>query len=358
MLVDGETHQPVDLLPDRTAETVSLWLANHPGVAIITRDRSTDYARGATDGAPQATQVADRWHVLGNVREALERLLDRLRPQLQSNIAASAPPDTPAPASSISDRDRRRGTKDQVRQQASRTRRYARYAQVKQLQAKGRAIIQIARELHISRQTVRKYMANDVFPEVARSVRQQSILDPYVADLQARWDAGQHDNRQLLQALRERGYGGSIRPIVQWAMLRRRLLPDYRPPAGRRPAHDVAVLVPPEQRESRHPSATSLPASRRLVSLLLHTDERLDADAKGLRTQLSQVPEVALSCQLSQQFRVMFRDRVPAALGPWIEAQRGSVSPTRTLSSTYGSNLMCLKSEGYCQSSGECRHFM
>jgi transposase len=326
ILVDGETHQPLDLLPDRTAETVSLWLENHPGVEIITRDRSTEYARGATDGAPQATQVADRWHVLGNLREALERLLDRLRPQLQSSIAASAPPDTPAPAISIYDRDRRRGTKDQVRQQASRTRRYALYAQVKQLQAAGCAIIQIARELHLSRQTVRKYMASDVFPEVARSPRQSSILDPYAAELQARWDAGCHDNRQLLQALRERGYGGSIRPIVQWTMLRRTLLPDYRPLAGRRPARDVEVFVPPELCESILPSATSLPASRRLVWLLLHTDERLDEDAKGLHTQLCQVPEVALACQLSQQFRVMVRDRVPEALGPWIEACRTSGS--------------------------------
>jgi transposase len=84
------------------------------------------------------------------------------------------------------------------------------------LQAKGRAIIQIARELHISRQTVRKYMASESFPELACSAHQRSILDPYVAYLQERGDAGEHDNRQLLQALRERGYRGSVRPIVQW----------------------------------------------------------------------------------------------------------------------------------------------
>ena len=236
ILVDGETHRVVDLLPERTAETVASWLENHPGVEIITRDRSTEYARGATEGAPNAVQIADRWHILGNLREALERMLTRLRPQLQGSIAAPAIGESAATALSLYDRDIRRGTKDQVRQQASRSQRYARYAQVKQLHAQGRTIIAIARELDISRQTVRKYIANDVFVEVARPPRQQSILDPYVAYLQERWDAGCHDNRQLLQALRERGYGGSVRPIVQWTMLRRRLVPGYRPPRGSAPS--------------------------------------------------------------------------------------------------------------------------
>ena len=323
ILVDDETHRPVDLLPERTAETVALWLEQHPGVEIITRDRSTEYARGATDGAPDAIQAADRWHVLGNLREALERMLDRLRPQLQSSAMAAAP-DPPATAISIYERDTRRGTKDQVRQQASRQRRYARYAQVKQLQAKGRAIIAIARQLHISRQTVRKYMASDTFPEVARAARQKSMLDPYVAYLQERWDAGQHDNRQLLQEMRERGYRGSVRPIVQWTMLRRPLLPDYRPPAGRRPARQVEVFVPPEQSEGTEPSVSSLPASRRLVWLLLHTDERLDNNAKSVRAQLYQVPEIAVAQKLTQQFRLMLRERTSEALSSWLEACRTS----------------------------------
>jgi len=82
ILTDGETHAVVDLLPDRSAESVTAWLATHPGVEIVTRDRSTEYARGVSARASDARQAADRWHVLGNLREALERLLHRLRPQL------------------------------------------------------------------------------------------------------------------------------------------------------------------------------------------------------------------------------------------------------------------------------------
>jgi len=77
ILGDLERCRPIDLLPDRTATTLQQWLAAHPGIEIIARDRSTEYARGAATGAPQALQGADRWHLLHNLREALERVLSR-----------------------------------------------------------------------------------------------------------------------------------------------------------------------------------------------------------------------------------------------------------------------------------------
>jgi transposase len=198
---------------------------------------------------------------------------------------------------------------------------------VKQLQAEGDAIIQSARKLHISRQTVRKYMASEVFPEIARSPRQQSILDPYLAYLQERWEAGCHDNRQLLQALREHGYAGSVRPIVQWTMVRRPLLPNYRPPAGRRPARDVELFVPPDQKAKEKSTSSSLPASRRLVWLLLHGDEQLDDQAKQLRARVCQVPEMALAQKLTQQFRALLREQAVDALSAWLETcQSSSIS--------------------------------
>src|SRR5262249_28867331 len=72
ILVDLERRQPIALLPDRTAAPVAQWLQAHPGVAIITRDRSSAYAEGAREGALQATQVADRLHVIQNLAAALE----------------------------------------------------------------------------------------------------------------------------------------------------------------------------------------------------------------------------------------------------------------------------------------------
>jgi transposase len=86
ILVDLLEHCPVDLLPDREAETLAAWLCAHPGVEIISRDRASNYAEGAKQGAPDAVQVADRWHLLKNLGDALQRMLDR-QPKLLREVA-------------------------------------------------------------------------------------------------------------------------------------------------------------------------------------------------------------------------------------------------------------------------------
>ena len=82
--MDLERHQVIDLLPDRSAGTTANWLKQHPEVEIISRDRCGSFAQGAREGAPQARQVADRFHILQNLREAIQTQL-------------SVPPDRYAP---------------------------------------------------------------------------------------------------------------------------------------------------------------------------------------------------------------------------------------------------------------------
>ena len=100
----------IDLLPERTAGVVEQWLREHPSVEVISRDRAGAYAEGATNGAPQAVQVADRFHVLQNLREALQRLLDRHQRALQAIQVPARRPDsvpgaaTPAPSGTPADR--------------------------------------------------------------------------------------------------------------------------------------------------------------------------------------------------------------------------------------------------------------
>ena len=82
LLIDWEQRRPIDLLPDRMAETLAHWLQSHPGAKWISRDRSTEYARGAALGAPEAQQVVDLWHLQKNWRETLQRVLNRVRARL------------------------------------------------------------------------------------------------------------------------------------------------------------------------------------------------------------------------------------------------------------------------------------
>ena len=175
ILVDLERRRPVDLLPERTAETVATWLRAHPGVEIIARDRAQDYARGATAGAPEATQVADRFHLLCNLHEVLTRYLQRIPPTLGRRLArepaATSPviseaPETPPAAPSLPGRSALlpevipgppasapatrplprygRSPRLQQEQSARHTARTQRYEQMKTRFAQGQSLRQIA----------------------------------------------------------------------------------------------------------------------------------------------------------------------------------------------------------------------
>jgi transposase len=328
ILVDGESHRPIELLSDRTADSLAEWLRQHPGVEIITRDRSTEYARGASDGAPSAIQVADRWHLLVNLREALERMLEPLRPALQLTLISSS---TRAGAEleplSIYDRERRRGTKDQLAHQASRAKRYELYSTIKNLQHQGRNILQIARELKISRQTVRRYLGQAEFVEYPRPPRQKSILDPYVAYLQKRWEAGCHDMVQLWDEIKQQGYAGSIRPVVQWTTLRRERLLGGPSGKGRHPVRQVEIFSVPQAAPVRAASINPLPSSRRLVWLLLRAHSELNAFELSLFEKLRSHPQIEKAYLLAQQFVKMVRERNPVALSVWLaECQSSQIS--------------------------------
>lgn len=78
LVVDLERRRPLDLLPDRSGPALAAWLRRHPEITAVARDRSTEYARAVTSAAPKAVQVADRWHLLLNMRQAVERWLARV----------------------------------------------------------------------------------------------------------------------------------------------------------------------------------------------------------------------------------------------------------------------------------------
>jgi transposase len=204
ILVDLEQHQVVDLLPDRTAESLANWLQAHPGVEVIARDRSTTYTDGARRGAPEAIQVADRWHLLKNLVETVEGVLARHQPQLSRPLPPTSPVPNSAQAAALTESAAGRPPTTQVEQVRLRHRneRLARYQQVMTLRAQGLKLSAIADRVGMSERTVNRFLAAGAYPERKRRHAQKpGLLAAHLAYLNQRWAAGCTNGTQLWREL-------------------------------------------------------------------------------------------------------------------------------------------------------------
>lgn len=175
LVADLDRRRPIELLPDRSSTTVAAWLRRHPGIAVITRDRSSEYARAATMGAPAALQVADRWHLLLNLRQAVERWLARVHGRLRRlpNLAVGG---GRQPGQSL--RAYRRSEAEIAVSLDSRARRLTAYEDVRRRFQVGESLLAISRATGLARETVRKYAHAESFPERAVHRPSPSRLDP------------------------------------------------------------------------------------------------------------------------------------------------------------------------------------
>ncbi len=224
ILVDLERHRPIDLLPGRSSEAFASWLRSHPGVETITRDRAEAYADGASQGAPKAAQVADRWHLLKNLREAAERFCIRHHSQLPASSpkeAAVVAVPTEVLAESETAPRPRQTSKD--RQSLVRCeRRKARYDEVKLLHARGMGARAIGRTIGLDHKTVGKYVRLSEFPEMSRRRPRVGALDAYKAYLDRRWTQGCRNGATLLAEIRRMGYSGGRSIVAEYVTRLRR----------------------------------------------------------------------------------------------------------------------------------------
>lgn len=206
ILVDLERRRVVDLLPDRTSESLAKWLQDHPGVEVISRDRAEAYAEGARLGAPQALQVADRFHLVQNLMEAVEKEVAGRMTAIRKLLLPTAPSekdDGPVPLS------RRR---ERIRDE-SRARRFERWQQVQEFRGQDYAKKEIARMTGIDVRTVRTYLKSPTFPERRLRVSPKGPLDPYKPYLQERWKEGCHNALQLWREVKQQGFVGGATAI-------------------------------------------------------------------------------------------------------------------------------------------------
>ncbi|MGW9046969.1 ISL3 family transposase [Streptomyces lydicus] len=260
VLVDIETRRPVDLLPDREADTLAAWLAERPGIEIVCRDRAPFFAEGATRGAPQALQVADRWHLWHNLSEAAEKCVYRHRSCLRPTPEPTEEPqeETAPTASSPWPTGHRF---------AERTR--AKHATIHALLAAGHSKRSVARQLGMTLNTILRFSRATTPEEMFTGQWQNRAtrLDDYKPYLDQRWQEGCTNAWKLWEEIKEQGYPRGYAGVRDYVSRNLRGKPQ---PVGPRP-----------------------PSARAVTRwLLTHPDALSESDRLQLKAVLANCPEL------------------------------------------------------------------
>ena len=209
LICDLERSIPIDVLPDRSAQTVAAWLAAHPTVELVSRDGSSEYASARKYGAPQARQVSDRWHLTKNLAGCVSLVLA----QCLTEIRRAAHPILLASGETGSGGARRpvRTRAVQQVQQARQEEREQRYQTIIALHHQGMKSKEIAERLAMGERTVRHWLSSRGLPYSHPRNPRPRLIDAYAPYLASRWEAGCHNGSQLEKEVRARGYTGSGR---------------------------------------------------------------------------------------------------------------------------------------------------
>lgn len=206
IVCDLERRCIIDILPDREAATAAAWLAGHPSITVIARDRGAGYRQAAAESRPDAVQVADRWHLMENASAAFLTAVQRSMVAIRKAVGAGV---VDPEALSAAER----------RQHTGWLRREAENAGILALAAQGVAIKEIVRRTDKSRGLVRKVVRgsrNDIF----RS--RMSSLEPFLAQLETAWAGGSHNGAALWRAMKAKGFTGGLRVVTEWATRKRK----------------------------------------------------------------------------------------------------------------------------------------
>ncbi len=293
VITDGESHRPIDVLPGREAEPLAVWLQEPPGVEVICRDRAGAYAEGAALGA---LQVADRFHLLQNLGQAVEKCVaahrDCLRPLPPSDIDREDEPEPPVLPTG---------------RRAERTR--AHHALVHCLLSEGMGLRAIACHLGWGRHTVQRYARAQRWQDVVTGRRTRvSRLDTYRLSLQRRIDEtdGQITIWRLREELAEQGHALPYSSLRDWARTRLTW-----------PNTSIPTLA--------------APSVRTVVGWITqHPDTLSEDEIQQLKAVLDGCPQLEQTHGLVRDFARLLNQRTGADLPRWIDTARATQLPGMT----------------------------
>ncbi|WP_327358066.1 ISL3 family transposase [Streptomyces sp. NBC_01304] len=297
VLVDIEAARVVDVLPDRDAATFTTWLREHPGAEIICRDRASAYSSAVRQAAPNAQEIADRWHLLNNLSSAVEKTCHQHRSCLRKQAEADRDAEprriiNPLPPPTLPP------TKIAVRT-------VDRYSDIHRLLGQGCSVSEISRRLHLDRKTVRRFRDTDLDELLAsaRHGRPKGVLEPYTAYLTERFTDGVTSPTDLFREIRQRGYQGSDLPVRRYV-------------AGLRTG-------------TVEPARGAVPSPRKITTWIMLPRGALKPreEEQLLKVRLA-CPDITRACDLARAFHDLLQHRRGHQLLEWVrQAEHDAPSP-------------------------------
>ncbi|TYB63388.1 ISL3 family transposase [Nonomuraea sp. PA05] len=297
VIVDMETHRSIDIFPGRDADTLAAWLAERPGITVICRDRGGSYADGARRGAPDAIEVADRWHLWANLGAAVDKTVSAHaaclpEPPPADNLAADGRSEAGPPPQS-----------DPPIEYPLARRHRERHAAIHELLAAGCSRAEAARELGISERTVYRFAGTPLEQHLGRANNRASRLDRFMDHLHQRFADGVHNARVLHREIELLGWRGSLRTVERYiAQLRERANPP--------------------------PTAPTPPKPRKVAGWIMSDPDHLTAGAAmQLKAILARCPELEATRKHVGSFANMIQNLTGDRLPSWIDAVRADDLP-------------------------------
>ncbi|EFC7284106.1 ISL3 family transposase [Escherichia coli] len=293
LIVNLDTHRPLVLFPGRDQRTLATWFRKYPEIQIVSRDRSGVYATAAREGAPQARQVANRWHLLKNIGDVLERMMYRHMPLIRLVASELSPKKSPDPEPSVPAASLRRP--ERLKQQ-TRKKRHQRWTEVMALHNKGCSFREISRITGLSRVTVSRWVRSGTFPEMSTRPPKRGLLDPWREWLKEQRESGNYNASRIWREMVARGFTGS-ETIVRDAVAKWR--------KGWNPPVTTAVRLPSVSRVSRW-----------LMPWRITRDEENYA-SRFISLMCEKEPELKIAQQLALEFYRILKTQNKSQLSSW-----------------------------------------
>ena len=293
LIVNLDTHRPLVLLPGRDQRTLATWFRKYPEIQVVSRDRSGVYATAAREGAPQARQVADRWHLLKNIGDAPERMMYRHIPLIRLVASELSPKKSPDPEPSVPAASLRHP--ERLKQQ-TRKKRHQRWTEVMALHNKGCSFREISRITGLSRVTVSRWGRSGTFPEMSTRPPKRGLLDPWREWLKEQRESGNYNASRIWREMVARGFTGS-ETIVRDAVAKWR--------KGWNPPVTTAVRLPSVSRVSRW-----------LMPWRITMDEENYA-SRFISLMCEKEPELKIAQQLALEFYRILKTQNKSQLSSW-----------------------------------------